>query len=64
MKKDWDPQRLDVRAFGRLSGSVNGVTPLPDMPRLWAEQDAGDTPEGAVDAVRWTVTGKIGRAHV
>ena len=67
MKKDWDPQRLDVRAFGRLSGSVNWVTPLPDMPRLWAEQDAGDTPEGAVDAVRWTVTGRTqdlrGGAH-
>jgi uncharacterized protein len=57
MKKDWDPQRLDVRAFGRLSGSVAGVTPLPDMPRLLAEQDSKALPEAAAQDVSWTVTG-------
>ena len=57
MKKDWDPQRLDVRAFARLSGSITAITPLPDMPRLAAEQVTEAAPGDLAQGVRWTVTG-------
>lgn len=30
-----DPQRLDVAAFAKARASLEGVTPLSNMPRLW-----------------------------
>ena len=30
-----DPQRLDVAAFAKAGTSLEGVTPLSNMPRLW-----------------------------
>jgi uncharacterized protein len=55
MKKDWDPQRLDVRAFARLGGVVSGLTLLTDFPRLQAEQDAPGLHSGSI---QWTLTGQ------
>jgi uncharacterized protein len=64
MKKDWDPQRLDVRAFARLSGAFSGSTPLSELARLQAEQDVSGR-EAA--PVQWSLSGQIrdlrGGAH-
>jgi uncharacterized protein len=64
MKKDWDPQRLDVRGFARLAGALSGQAALSDLPRLLAEQTA----TGADAApVMWSLNGQIrdlrGGAH-
>ncbi len=55
MKKNWDPLRLDVRAFARESATLTGTTPLADMPRLAAEQEGA--PDGLSPEVSWTLTG-------
>jgi uncharacterized protein len=64
MKKDWDPQRLDVRALARQGGTVSGAAPLTSLPRLAAEQDAPGLP---TDAVQWALSGEVrdlrGGAH-
>jgi uncharacterized protein len=65
MKKNWDPLRLDVRAFARESATLSGSTALADMPRLAAEQNA--PPDGPGPEVSWTLTGQTkdlrGGAH-
>jgi uncharacterized protein len=65
MKKTWDPLRLDVRAFARESATLTGTTPLVDMPRLAAEQNAPTEDRAA--QVTWTLIGQIkdlrGGAH-
>jgi uncharacterized protein len=55
MKKDWDLQRLDVRAFARFDGALSGSTPLSELPRLQAEQDASEV-ETAL--VQWALSGQ------
>jgi uncharacterized protein len=55
MKKNWDPFRLDVRAFARESATLSGTTSLPDMPRLAAEQNAPT--DGPGTEVSWALTG-------
>ncbi len=52
MKKVWDPQSLDVRAFARDGATVSGVTPWAEMPRLGAEQTG---PSGG--GIAWTLSG-------
>lgn len=63
MKTDWDPQRLDVRAFARQAGSVSGHVPLAHLSRLQAEQDA----PGPSGLVHWSLSGQTrdlrGGAH-
>jgi uncharacterized protein len=51
----FDPGRLDVTAFARAQGTLQGTTPLARLTRL-----TGSTvtlADGAADAVRWSVTG-------
>jgi uncharacterized protein len=55
MKKNWDPLRLDVRAFARESAALSGSTALTDMARLAVEQNAA--PAGVDDSVQWSLTG-------
>jgi len=50
MKNNWDPARLDVRAFAKATGRLSGHLPLTEMPRLFAEQPAGDD---LVKPVHW-----------
>ena len=51
MKHEWDPGRLDVRAFARAAGQLQGVTPLTAWPRL--AEDAVHT-DGQV---HWSLIG-------
>ena len=68
MKKDWDPQRLDVRSFARVGATISGLLPLSGLPRLLAEQDASapQTPDSDPQ-VHWTLSGSTrdlrGGAH-
>ncbi|MGE5117735.1 MAG: YceD family protein [Betaproteobacteria bacterium] len=52
-----DPQRLDVEAFARDGGTLEGAVPLALLPRLLEAGHAGQRP-GADDAVRWRAYGE------
>jgi uncharacterized protein len=65
MKRNWEAQRLDVRGFAREGGTLSGVTPLPELARLYAEQTVVLAAEPC--PVAWTLTGLVkdlrGGAH-
>ncbi|MDI9330231.1 MAG: YceD family protein [Alphaproteobacteria bacterium] len=58
MKKPWDPQRLDVRAFARDGATLSGQTPMADMPRLQAERTDPDQAGAAEPDVLWVLKGE------
>jgi uncharacterized protein len=66
MKHAWDPANLDIRAFARAGGQLDGQTPLSALPRLAEEQPVGD---GALASapVTWSLQGETrdvrGGAH-
>jgi uncharacterized protein len=62
MKQDWDPNRLDVRAFAREAGHLQGRSALSAWSRL--AQDAvpmgehGQEHATDDDTVSWSLTGR------
>lgn len=55
MKKDFDPRRLDVKAFAEAAATLAGEERLGDHPRLMAET-AG---RGADTSLAWSATGEL-----
>lgn len=66
MKKTWDPQRLDVRAFARDGGTLSGQSTWGQMPRLQSEQGSAEA-DASAPAVTWCLIGQVkdlrGGAH-
>lgn len=55
MKKDFDPRRLDVKAFAEAAATLAGEERLGDHPRLMAET-AG---RGGDVSLAWSATGEL-----
>lgn len=55
-KSNWNPDRLDVRAFAEAEGQIELDTPLSRLPRLRGEADAG---AASLGDVRWTATAEM-----
>jgi uncharacterized protein len=54
---DFDPFRLDVAAFGKVAGHLDGHWPQQDLDRL-AESRLADAEIPSADAVAWNVRGE------
>jgi uncharacterized protein len=61
MKKEFDPRRLDVKAFAEATAELAGEERLGDHPRLMAETGG----RGSDAALAWSVSGELRNpAHV
>jgi uncharacterized protein len=59
MSKEFNPRRLDVKAFAQNEGHLEGREPLAKLPRLLAETYQADTPS----EVAWSAAGEIRNAR-
>jgi uncharacterized protein len=55
--KPWNPLRLDVPAFAREAGQIEGSWPAEDLPRF-AEAGAPEAPARDWPAVKWQLRGE------
>lgn len=56
--REVDPLRLDVAAFAKEGGELEGAWPLTDLPRV-AETVPAGTLLGPADSVRWSAHGEL-----
>lgn len=58
---EFKPDRLDLQAFARAGGRLEGTTPLSALPRLRASAHGGEDPEAAPaeGAVHWHAEGAL-----
>lgn len=56
--RDFDPRKLDVAAFARDAGSLQGQWPAAELARL-ADAAAPEAPASAWPAVQWSVRGEL-----
>ena len=56
MSKDFSPARLDVRAYAKAGGHLEGEAPLSAFPRLAADAAPHD---GTEPMVRWQADGEL-----
>lgn len=58
MSKEFNPGRLDVRAFAEAAATLSGSQPLADFPRLDAERVPTADPAAPQPVVQWTASGQ------
>ena len=58
MVSPWHPHALDIARFTEQSASLEGVTPLAELPRLGSVCDLSQAEAGACQ-VAWTLRGEI-----
>ena len=56
--RDFDPSRLDVTAFAKAAGELDGNWPLSSFDRLTESAFADALPAGGLD-VRWSARGEL-----